>query len=49
MLVEGFVEPMMNQIRKPARSYFDASGSIRTRVKERSLAGDNGGELIVKS
>ena len=33
----------------PAGSYFDASGSIRTRVKERSLPGDNGGELIVKS
>ena len=49
LLVEGFVGPIREKLRKPARSYFDASGSIRTRVKERSLPGDNGGELIVKS
>ncbi len=49
MLIEGFVKPMLEKIRKPARSYFDASGSVRTRVKERSLAGDNGGKLIVKN
>jgi len=57
MLIEGFVKPILDQIREPARSYFDASGSIpfdftqgkRTCVKERSLVGDKGGGFYVKS
>ncbi|MCR4324071.1 MAG: SufD family Fe-S cluster assembly protein [Candidatus Curtissbacteria bacterium] len=49
MLIQGFINPIQEKLGKPARSYFGTSDSVRKRAKERSLAGDNGGDLIVKS